>query len=252
MPFLAKRLDQSCRSRGFAIVPRNGDHVFGQPGDSVGIGVADIAPEKQAAIQGRKLVVNLLEEIDIDGTVALLLHLRHGCGPAPSSKVSSAPMWMNGDGNSCGDLREPILDQWQRTGLARRQHMPVRRLGVVGIEIVFEHMVQMAKGLLLRHDGDVILARIGHEFRRFSRRERTSRRRGQRMLGIEQRVLEVRRVDVDFEGGKDANLMLLEGERGERSRGRDRRRCRDIAWRASRAPCRWAKRATSPAVATAV
>ena len=39
------------------------------------------------------------------------------------------------------------------------------------------------------------------------------------MIGIEQRVLEVRRVDVDFEGGEDANLVLLEIESGKRPAG---------------------------------
>ena len=97
--------------------------------------------------------------------------------------------------------------------------MAVRRLGDVLVELVLEHMVQMAEGLLLGDDGDVILAGVGDQFRGFGRSERAAGRRGQRLVGIEQRVLEVGRVDVDLEGGEDANLVLLEFESRKRAAG---------------------------------
>ena len=87
------------------------------------------------------------------------------------------------------------------------------------VELPLEHVMQMAERLLLRNDGDVILAGVGDQFRGFGRSERAARRRGQRMIGIKQRVFEVRRVDIDFEGGKDANLVLLEIESGKRAAG---------------------------------
>ena len=63
---------------------------------------------------------------------------------------------------------------------------------------------------------DVILPRIGHQFGNFGRRQRAARRRGQRLIGIKQRVLEIRRIDVDLERGKDTNLVLLKIQRGKR------------------------------------
>jgi hypothetical protein len=75
------------------------------------------------------------------------------------------------------------------------------------VEIVFEHMMQMAEGFLLGHDGDVILARVGDELRDVGGRA-PPRRRGQRVIGIEERVLEIWRVDVGLVGrrrGSDAS-----------------------------------------------
>ncbi len=65
-------LDQLVEACLVRIVPGHGDHVLGQSGDGVRIGVANVAPEEQAAIERRERVVNLLEEGDIDGPVALL------------------------------------------------------------------------------------------------------------------------------------------------------------------------------------
>ena len=104
-------------------------------------------------------------------------------------------------------------------------------------------MMQMAEGLLLGDDGDVILAGVGDQLRGLGRRERAARRRGQRLIGIEQRVLEVRRVDVDLERGEDANLVLLEFERGKRAAGEIVVDAAIFSWPASRAPCPWAARA---------
>jgi hypothetical protein len=56
-----------------------------------GIGVADVAPEEQAAMKRRELVVNLLEEVDVDGAVAAVFYLLRGAALA-EVKVSSAPM----------------------------------------------------------------------------------------------------------------------------------------------------------------
>ena len=95
--------------------------------------------------------------------------------------------------------------------------MAVRSLRQILVELVFEHVMQMAEGFLLGDDGDVILAGVGHQLRGLGGRKRAAGRRGQRLVGIKQRVLEVRRVDVDLECGEDANLALLEFERGKRA-----------------------------------
>jgi len=52
--------------------------------------------------------------------------------------------------------------------------------------------MQVAEGFLLGHNGHVILASVGHQLRDLSWRKRTTGRRGQRVVRIKQRVLEVR------------------------------------------------------------
>jgi len=95
--------------------------------------------------------------------------------------------------------------------------MAVRSLRKILVEFVLEHVMQMAEGFLLRQNGDVILAGEGHKVRGLGGRKRAAGRRGQRLVGIKQRVLEVRRVDVDLECREDANLALLEFERRKRA-----------------------------------
>ena len=217
MPFLANGSIILSKPVGAPVIPWHGDHVLGQAGNRVGIGVADIAPEEQAAIERRERIVNLLEEIDIDRSVSLLLRPHRCVRPTPRSKVSSAPMWMKGEGNSCAICVNQSLMSGSVPRLTGREHIAVRSLRQILVKLVFEHVVQMAEGLLLGHDGDVILARVGDQFRDLRGRERAARRRGQRMIGIEQRVLEIGRVDIDLEGSEDANLVLLEVERGKRA-----------------------------------
>ena len=48
-------LDHFVEAAGAPVIPGHGNHVFGQGGDGVGIGVADIAPEEQAAVERREL-----------------------------------------------------------------------------------------------------------------------------------------------------------------------------------------------------
>jgi hypothetical protein len=62
-----------------------------------------------------------------------------------------------------GKLGELLLDQRERTGLAGREHGAVRRLGERLVLLPGERVAQMPEGLLLRHDGDVVRARVGDE-----------------------------------------------------------------------------------------
>src|SRR4051812_34344772 len=61
------------------------------------------------------------------------------------------------------DLREPLLDEGKRAGLDGREDLAVRRFGELRILLVLEHVMEMAEGLLLRHDGDVILRGVVDE-----------------------------------------------------------------------------------------
>jgi hypothetical protein len=70
-----------------------------------------------------------------------------------------------GRGKLLRDLREPILDERQRAVLAGREHMAVRSLRQILVELVFEHVMQMAESLLLGQNGDVILAGVGDQLR---------------------------------------------------------------------------------------
>ena len=169
-------------------------------------------------MEGRQLIVNLLEKIHVDRPIALGLHLRPG---AARSQIEGlvGPNVEEGRGKLLGDLGKPILDQRQRAGLAGRQHLAVRSFGHILVKVVLQHLMQMPEGLLLRHHRDVNLAGITNQFLRFAGSESAARRRGHRLVGIEERVLKVRRIDVDLEGCKDAHLMLHEIQRGKRPAG---------------------------------
>ena len=209
-------LDHFVEAAGAPVIPGHGDHVFGQRGNGVGIGVADVAPEKQAAVERGEFVVNLLEEVHIHRSITILLDGFAGAASAEIEGFIGADVdeWR---GKLLRDLGEPILDERERAVLARGEHMAVRSFCQILIELVFEHVMQMAEGLLLRHNGDVILAGVGYKFRGLGGRKRTGWRRGQRLVRIKQRVLEIGRVDIDLECGEDANLVLLEFERGKRA-----------------------------------
>ena len=78
-----------------------------------------------------------------------------------------------------------------------------------------ELVVQMAEGLLLRHDGDVVEARVGDERGCVRCADAAAGRREQRVRGIGRRVLKVRRVEVDLVGSDGADEFFLEIECGD-------------------------------------
>jgi len=99
-------------------------------------------------MQRRQFVMNLLEEIDIDRTIAFGVDLRLGAAHAQVKSFVGADV-NEGRGKLLSDLGKPVLDQGQRARLAGSQYMAMRRLRHIFIEVVFEHVVQMAEGLLL-------------------------------------------------------------------------------------------------------
>ena len=166
-------------------------------------------------MQRGQFIVNPLEKLDVDRSIALGQNLRPGASHAQIEGFVRANMQKRRR-KLLGNLRKPVLDERQRPRLPRSQHMTVGRLGRILVQIVLQHLVKMPKRLLLGHNRDVIPARIRHQLRRFGRRERAARRRGQRLIRIEQRVLEVGRIDIDLESGEDPDLMLLKLQRGKR------------------------------------
>ena len=112
--------------------------------------------------------------------------------------------------------------------------------------------MEMAEGLLLGDDHDVQAGGEGLELLGFGAGEGAAGRRCERVAGVLQGVLEVRRVEIDFVGGEDFELMLLERESGEGPARRSSATHRDTSLRASRGWLRsrvwWCRR---PAAASA-
>jgi len=75
--------------------------------------------------------------------------------------------------------------------------------------------VQMAEGLLLRHDGDMIGPRVGHQSGRVRRADAAAGRRDQRICGVGGSVFEVRRVEINLVCRNGADEFLLEIQRGD-------------------------------------
>ena len=133
-------------------------------------------------MQRRELVVNLLEKVNVDRAVALRFDLRLGAAGSEVEGFVGADV-DEGRRKLLRDLREPVLDERQRAGLAGREHMTVGGFSHVLVEVVLEHVVQMAEGFLLGQDGDVILAGVGDQFLDFGRGQGAAGRRGQGLSG---------------------------------------------------------------------
>ena len=77
--------------------------------------------------------------------------------------------------------------------------------------------MQVSERFLLRDHVDVIFRRIRHQFAHILARHRAAWWCDQRVAGVGQRVLEVRRVDVQLDGREATDLRLLVRQRGNRS-----------------------------------
>ena len=214
--------------------PGDGDHVFGDAGDGGGVGGGDVAPEEQAAVQGSEGGVDGGEEVGVDGAEAALVDVGLGAAGAEFEGLVRADV-QEGAGEVFGDLGEPALDERLRAGLAGGDDVAVRSLGEVGVFFILEDVVEMAEGLLLGHDHDVQAARRRPAAPAPS--ARVSELPGGAARGSPEyceRVLEVRRVEIDLVGGEDFELMLLEGEGREGAAGEIVMLRRDTSSQASR------------------
>ena len=111
------------------------------------------------------------------------------------------------------DLGEPVADERHRTRLVGGQHMSMRSLAQRRIELVLEHVVQVPERFLLWNDVDVIPSRIRHELGDVRARQRAAWRCDQRMFRERERVLEVRRIDIDLVRRERTHLPLHELQR---------------------------------------
>ena len=142
--------------------------------------------------------MDLLQKVHVHRPISLSLHALL-CAPAAQAAGFVGAYVEEGRRELRRDLGKPILDQRQRRRLSRRQHIPVRSLRRITIKFELEHVVQMPECFLFRHNQHVVLSGISDKIGGVSGRKRTARRRGQRMIGIKQRVLEIRRIDVGLE-----------------------------------------------------
>jgi len=135
---------------------------------------------------------------------------------------------MNGDGNSAAIC---VNQSWIKGSVpgcpgantcraASRPH-PCR--------VVLQHLVKMPKASCsAKPSRDTAWQR--RQARPHPRRQRTARRSRKRLIGIEQRVLNVRRIHIDLVRSEDLNLVLLKCKRGN-GPAKDRRQCRDTSSR---------------------
>ncbi len=79
--------------------------------------------------------------------------------------------------------------------------------------------MEVAEGLLLGNDGDVVGLGVGDELAGLLGRDAALEGSGDGVRDVGLSVLEVWRVDVDLIGGDDADLLLLEVEGGEGAAG---------------------------------
>ena len=178
----------------------------------------EVAPEENALAGGLDDAVNLGQKINVDLVEAAL---RDEVLRLPSAELVGfirADVYP-GRGELLADLVEPLLDERERTGLDRREHLAMRRLGERRVLLVLEDVVEMAEGFLLRHDGDVILRSVVDKGCDIRRRHGAPGWRDQRRCRVAETLFEVGRVDVELVGGQCADLALLELECGDRAAG---------------------------------
>ena len=104
-------------------------------------------------------------------------------------------------------------------GLAGGEDVAVRGLGERGVLLPVEEIVEVAEGLLLGDDGDVVLGGVGDELAGLGLGDGSAGGRHERVAGVLHGVLEVGRVDVDLVGGDGADELLLEVEGGDGAAG---------------------------------
>ena len=165
-------------------------------------------------MQRRQFLMNLLQEIDVDRAIASGLYLRPGATYAQVESFVGSDV-NEGRRELLGDLRKPVFDEGQRARLAGSQHVTMWRFGDILVKVVLQNMVKMAECLLLGHHRDVILAGVADQFFYIGGSERAACGRRQRLVGKQQSVLDVGRIDIDLVGSEDTDLVLLKLERGK-------------------------------------
>ena len=95
----------------------------------------------------------------------------------------------------------------------------MRRLAERGVDLVLEDVVQVPERFLLGDDLHVVAPGVGDELADIGAGHGPAGRGDQRIGGVAEGVLEVRRVDVELVGREGADLLLLEFQRGHRPAG---------------------------------
>ena len=119
---------------------------------------------------------DLLHEVEVDGGEAARVDVGFGLAEAEVDGLVRADVQERA-GVLGGELGELLLDEGERAGLAGREDGAVGGLGEGLVLLPGEDVVEMAEGLLLGDDGDVV-GRARRRRARLRRRRRWRRRAG--------------------------------------------------------------------------
>jgi len=162
--------------------------------------------------------VNLAEEVEIDLSEALLLDAIVSPAPAQLKGFVGADV-DPGAGKDFCEFGEPGSDERLRGWIVRGEHCAMRRFAQCGVLLELENLVQMAEGLLLRNDGDVVFCRVGDQFAPLGGCHGSAGKGREGRGGVGKGVFKVGREDVDLVGGEGADLALEKLHAGDGTAG---------------------------------
>ena len=178
-----------------------------------------MSPQKRSLrLRGLKRGDDALHEVEVDGAKATSVNVGFGLAEAEVNGLVGAYV-EEGAGEDVCEFGKHLGDEGDGAGLTGCEDIAVRGLGEGGVGLPGEIVVEVAEGLLLGDDVDVIETRIGDEGGGFSGREAAAGRSHEGVRGVLEGVLEVGRVDVDLVSGQGADELLLELEGREGAAG---------------------------------
>ena len=119
---------------------------------------------------------DLLHEVQVDRPATARIYISLGLAHAEVHGFVRADVEER-SGILCRELCELLRDERDRACLTGREHCAVRRFRQRRILFPGQGVVQMAERLLLRHDGDVVGARVSHQGGRIGRADAAAGRR---------------------------------------------------------------------------
>jgi hypothetical protein len=143
----------------------------------------------------------------VHGSVAFRRHERLRRAAAEIRRLVGPDVKERRMGNRRELVRDQIANVRFPVGIGGREQIAVRQFGERRVALQLQRLVHVRERLLLRHECDVPAARVGVERAQLIRRDAVERR-GQRMLRVDEHVLDVRRVAVHFECRDRSDALL--------------------------------------------
>ena len=122
---------------GWVILPGDGDHVLGQCLDEVRAVLRDVAPEEETLSHRPQYLLDLLKKAEIYRAESFGTDAIHGLAAAELEGLVGADV-NEGAGKERIDLGEHLANELHRLGLARSEHVTVRRFGQRRVQLVLE------------------------------------------------------------------------------------------------------------------